>query len=159
MNIDEEDKKNETAIKLADAFTNTTKLGAMTLNWIATSGRNNFDINAAHEEIKKQASKILRSDFSTVESMLTVQSLTLDALFNEMLRRSLDATNSKAKRFYMDAALRAQNQGRKTLLALDAIKHPSQKQIIGQQYIASNQQVNNGIKSENLKKSKNTTKK
>jgi len=77
--------------------------------------------------------------------MLMAQAKTLELLFNSMINNSLAAKHFDSIRYHMDIALRAQNQCRKTLLALETIKNPPQKQIVGQQNIALNQQVNNGV--------------
>jgi len=111
------------------------------------------DLELLHDALKEQTSDVLDGDASKIEIMLMVQSKTLDMLFNAMISKSLEAKHIESVRYHMDIALRAQNQARKTLLALATIKNPPQKQIVGQQNIALSQQINNGVtlKSEHQK--------
>jgi hypothetical protein len=77
--------------------------------------------------------------------LLASNALTLDAVFNQMVRSGVRAENAEVMKTYMDIALRAQNQTRKTLLALDQITNPKQPTFIGQQNNAVNQLVNNQV--------------
>lgn len=105
---------------------------------------NSPDVEHVYSEITKQVSEVLEGNTNRIEIMLTAQAKTLDLLFNAMITRSFKAKHFDSVRYHMDIALRAQNLCRKTLLALDTVKNPPQKQIVGQQNIAFNQQVNNG---------------
>jgi hypothetical protein len=55
----------------------------------------------------------------------------------------INAEMSNPIQVFADIAFKAQNQSRKTLLALSAIKHPQQQTVVKQQNVAFNQQVNN----------------
>src|SRR5690606_12704096 len=79
--------------------------------------------------------------------MLIIQAHTLDAIFNNLARRS--ALNMGeymgAAETYMKLALRAQNQCRATLQTLGELKNPQPVAFVKQANITSGpQQVNNG---------------
>lgn len=86
-------------------------------------------------------------DKGTVESemLLKTNALTLDALFHKMVKIGYSAPLIETMQATMNLAMRAQNQLRKTLLALEQVRHPAQKTFVTQQNIAQVQQVNNGL--------------
>lgn len=145
-------KKKKQAIKKARVFTNSVTLATLTMRDIIDpdayktgSLENSPDIIVLHQEIQQQIAAISDGDTSSTETSLAAQAKTLDLIFNDMIMTSIRTDNMESKRAYMDMAFRAQNQARKTLLAMNAIKNPPPKQIVEQQNIALNQQINHGI--------------
>jgi len=126
---------------LAQAFTDPALLSALTISNIIGANNPHYSPNIPllYKTIRDEVSN---HQHKTELSLLS-QAKTLDVLFNEMTSASLAATNFETARFYADMALRAQNQCRKTLLAIATIRNPPPKQIVEQQNIALNQQINN----------------
>jgi hypothetical protein len=78
------------------------------------------------------------------EVMLTAQAHTLDAIFNNLARRAINAEYMDNLDRYLKLALRAQSQSRATWEALATIKHPPMMGFVRQANIAHGpQQVNN----------------
>lgn len=143
--IDEIEKK---AIKRAKSYTSSATLATVAIAAIGNPrmiGHREPDYLVLQKEIKEQTEKVQKGDTSGIETTLMCQAKALDMLFNTMVTQAVGSEHLDAMRAHMDIALRAQNQGRKTLLALAAIKYPPQQQFVGQQNIALNQQVNNGV--------------
>lgn len=104
------------------------------------------DLQSLVNELGNQCIKVKDGKLSRAESLLITQAHTLDAIFNELARRS--ALNMgeyiNAAERYLRLALKAQSQCRATLEALAAIKNPPV--IYAKQANIANgpQQVNNG---------------
>jgi len=96
-------------------------------------------IDALQEQTK--ASK--DGDLSRADTMLTAQAHTLDAIFNNLARRAINAEYLNNLDVYLKMALRAQSQCRSTWEALSAIKNPPVMGYVKQANIAHTQQVNN----------------
>ncbi len=109
------------------------------------------------EQLHKQVDKVIDGDTRRIETMLMTQAQTLDVFFHQMMRTSMRSELIPQLQAYVELGFKAQNQCRKALLALAEIKNPKKATFIKQQNNAVNQQVNNGIKKENLKKSENIT--
>jgi len=76
--------------------------------------------------------------------MLTAQVHTLDAIFNNMARRAINAEYMGSLESYLKLALRAQSQARATWETLSATKNPPMVGYVKQANIAQgHQQVNN----------------
>ena len=97
--------------------------------------------------LRADVERICGGDLKQVEGALIAQSVSLNAIYNEMARRAalnmgehLDATDR-----YMKLALRAQGQCRATLETLAEIKNPRPVSFVRQANIANGpQQINNG---------------
>lgn len=122
------------SIRAADTFQHYSKAyGDMDLMSIA---------NAFGEQIEDMKN----DNSSRPEDMLLVQAHTLDAISNNLASRAINAGYVSQLEQYLKLALKAQNQSRATLEALDRIKNPKQVQIVGQANIANGpQQVNNQV--------------
>lgn len=82
---------------------------------------------------------------SRAEGMLTAQAHTLDAIFNNLATRAINAEYLNNLDTYLKLALRAQSQSRATWETLLAIKNPPVMGYVQQANIAHGpQQVNNG---------------
>lgn len=104
------------------------------------------DLGALIGELQKQSKRVHDGDLKRAESMLITQAHVLDAIFNELARRSamnmgeyLEATER-----YMRLALKAQTQCRATLETLATVKNPPV--VFAKQANIANgpQQINNG---------------
>jgi hypothetical protein len=132
---------NDDAILMAAAYTDSTQLAALSIVRLSS---HKLDVKTVYEGINKQIQKVNNGDFTGIESTLTAQAMTLDLLYNKMMRLAVESDQPEKQQFYMDVAMRAQNQCRKTMLALGSSKIPPQQTVVKQQNIAVNQQVNNG---------------
>jgi hypothetical protein len=101
--------------------------------------------------MRERVTKVQAGDLSELEETLIAQTVTLNAIFNEMAR--LASSNMKthlpATEIYMRMALKAQAQSRATMETLAEIKYPKSATFVKQQNNAYQQQVNNG-KDENV---------
>lgn len=108
-----------------------------------TFGEN--DLTALVAELRTQGAHIHSGDLRRAESILAAQAHTLDAIFNELARRSAMNIGEyiNAAERYMRLALKAQGQCRATLEALATLRNPSV--VIAKQanISAGPQQVNN----------------
>lgn len=94
-------------------------------------------------EINFQSQAIKKGDSSKIEELLYAQSLTLDAAFYKFLAMATTATNQPsllAERFELIAslvaiALKAQDQSRKTLVALTEMKNPKRSTTFIKNYV------------------------
>ena len=84
--------------------------------------------------------------WARAEAMLTTQAHTLDAIFNNLARRAINAEYMDNLEKYLRLGLRAQSQCRATLEALAEMKSPRQTAFVNQANIAhGHQQINNTL--------------
>lgn len=98
--------------------------------------------------VRGKAARVHAGDLSELEALLTAQTTTLNAIFNEMARRAAlnMGEHMPAMETYMRLALKAQSQCRTTVEALAEIKNPRAVAFVKQANIAhGHQQVNNGV--------------
>ena len=79
-----------------------------------------------------------------LEGMLTAQVEALNAMFNNLAKRALNATYLPQLDTFTRLAMKAQSQCRSTVEAIAEIKYPRSATFIKQANIAQQQQVNNG---------------
>ena len=92
----------------------------------------------------EQTSAVDKGDLKRAEAMLTAQAHTLDAIFNNLARRAINAEYMDNLDRYLKLALRAQSQCRATWETLATIKNPPVMGYVRQANIAhGHQQVNN----------------
>lgn len=94
---------------------------------------------------------IQKGDLSHLEAILYAQIETLNAVFQVSLNQANASQYLESVRYRNDCALKAQNQCRRTVLALAELKNPKRATFIKQQNNAINQQIN----SENYSQSEN----
>lgn len=82
-------------------------------------------------------------DSHNQEKILAAQVKTLDLLFNNLITRGIATKNSEQMKSFIELGFKAQNQLRKTALALHSIQNPQSQTVIKQQNLAYNQQINN----------------
>ena len=152
----EEDKiKATNRINSAKVYSDTAKLAALTSHDIIKSSSVESDVSTLHDEITAYLRMTLSNDPHDQEAILIAQSKTLDLLFNNMVSRAVSCKYIEQMTAYMDMGLKAQNQCRKAIIALQNLKHPQSSTFIKQQNLAFNQQVNNNEITEKKIKSQN----
>ncbi len=96
--------------------------------------------------LREQVELALDGNLNRGEAMLVCQAHTLDAIFNKLTVRALNAEHIHQLDTDLKLALRAQSQARATWQAVAAIQNPPIAGYIGQANIAHGpQQVNNGF--------------
>lgn len=141
-----------TESQLCPVIANTVTLQAM-----AISSSDKVDLTEAVKIMKEESEKIVAGDISQLESTLAAQVISLNAIFNTLVSRSVTNMGSyiKATEVYMRLALKAQAQCARTAEILATIKNPPI--IFAKQANISHghQQVNNAIntrtREENIK--------
>lgn len=98
------------------------------------------------QSLMDSSEKIENGNIKEVEQMLMTQAKALDYMFYETLNKLVGLDMLQQLQVFTDIALKAQNQSRKTLVALAELKHPRRTTFIKQQNNAVNQQVNNSNK-------------
>ena len=103
------------------------------------------------ETIEAQAKALATDEATTVTELLYGQVAILNAAFNRYMQMAALTTNSSQFVIYSDAAIKAQEQARKTLQTLHDIKNPKPRTVFIKNAIA--QQVNQLVtKTEELQK-------
>ena len=103
------------------------------------------------ETIEAQAKALATDEATTVTELLYGQVAILNAAFNRYMQMAALTTNSNQFGTFFDAAMKAQEQARKTLLTLHDIKNPKPRTVFIKNAIA--QQVNQLVtKTEELQK-------
>lgn len=105
------------------------------------------DITESVAVMREKAERVRTGDLADLETTLTAQAATLNAIFNEMARRAAlnmgEYVNTADT--YMRLALKAQSQCRTTIEVLAEIKNPRPVAFVKQANISNgHQQVNNG---------------
>ncbi len=125
------------------------KLSSLTLNTnltatIAKPLIGEVSLNNALDVMREKVAKVNAGDLKDLESTLTVQASSLDAIFNLMAMRASGSDTMPKLEIYMRLALKAQAQCARTIEVLAAMKNPPV--IFARQANISNgnQQVNNG---------------
>ena len=93
-----------------------------------------------------RVTKVKNGNMTDIEATLVSQSITLDAIFNDLATKSfINMQHSlKVTETYMRMALKAQAQCRCTIEALNEMKNPKSVTITKQANISEQQIVNNG---------------
>jgi len=152
IKTDEQAIQEKKAIR-SQSYTSSVFLAANTIGRL----HGNLDLITTLEQLIDSVTKVKNDNTNELEHMLVLQAKTLDYVFYEFLKNTSDLNMIDHLDVFTNIAFRAQNQCRKTLLALAQIKNPRQPTFIKQQNNAINQQVNNTMKpestnSENSKK-------
>jgi hypothetical protein len=105
-----------------------------------------LDLNGLIAVLTEQTKASNDGDLGRAEAMLTAQAHSLDAIFNNLARRAINAEYMDKLDGYLKLALRAQSQCRATWETLSTIKNPPVMGYVRQANIANGpQQVNNTI--------------
>jgi len=116
--------------------------GAMTIKEYSKNC-GGLDLTGLVGELSDQAKAANDGDLKRAEGMLMVQAHTLDAIFNSLAQRSINAEYMDTLDRYLRLGLKAQSQCRATLETLAAIKNPHAVAFVRQANIGENVQVNN----------------
>ena len=106
-----------------------------------------YDVNVLADELAAQVKSVNQGDMQRTEGILLSQAQALDAIFVNLMRRSMTQTGLTQWEAYMRMGMKAQSQCRATLQVLADIKSPRPVAFVKQANInnGGHQQVNNGI--------------
>jgi hypothetical protein len=131
------------AVAIARTVLRPTVQAAITLKEYGKS-YGDLDLGGLIDSLTEQTRASSDGDLKRAEAMLTTQAHTLDAIFNNLARRAINAEYMDNLDRYLKLALRAQSQCRATWEALATIKNPPVAGYVRQANIAHGpQQVNN----------------
>jgi len=131
------------AVTVARTVLRPTVQAALTLKEYGKSF-GDLELSGLIESLVEQTRAGSGGNLKRAEAMLTAQAHTLDAIFNNLSRRAINAEYMDHLDRYLKLALRAQSQCRATWEALSAIKYPPVMGYVRQANIANGpQQVNN----------------
>ena len=131
------------AVCMAQAVLRPTVQAAVTLKAYGKSF-GDLELNGLIAALVEQTKTSNDGDLGRAGAMLTVQAHTLDAIFNNLAKRAINAEYLNNLDTYLKLALRAQSQCRSTWEALAMIKNPPVMGYVRQANIAHGpQQVNN----------------
>lgn len=131
------------AVAIARIVLQPTVQAAVTLKEYGKS-YSDLDLSGLIASLTEQARASSDGDLRRAEAMLTAQAHTLDAIFNSLARRAINAEYMDHLDRNLKLALRAQSQCRATWEALATIKNPPVMGYVKQANIAhGHQQVNN----------------
>ena len=131
------------AVAIARTVLRPTVQAAVTLKEYGKS-YGDLDLGGLIDTLTEQTRASSDGDLKRAEAMLTTQAHTLDAIFNNLARRAINAEYMDNLDRYLKLALRAQSQCRATWEALATIKNPPVMGYVRQANIAHGpQQVNN----------------
>lgn len=104
------------------------------------------DLNETIYAMKEKIAKVNAGDLSNLEATLTAQTVSLNAIFNEMARRAAANMGEymSATETYMRLALKAQSQCARTIEVISNMKNPPIVYAKQMNVANGNQQVNNG---------------
>lgn len=135
------------AAQIARLALNGITSNAVTARTFAFGQFGELDVTECVASLRECAERVNSGDLEYLESTLTAQAVSLDAIFNGLAKRAalnmgehLDATER-----YMRLALRAQNQCRATLETLATIKNPPVVFARQANITSGPQQINNGV--------------
>lgn len=131
------------AVAIARTVLRPTVQAAVTLKEYGKS-YGDLDLGGLIDTLTEQTRASSDGDLKRAEAMLITQAHTLDAIFNNLARRAINAEYMDNLDRYLKLALRAQSQCRATWEALATIKNPPVASYVRQANIAhGSQQVNN----------------
>lgn len=135
----------EQAVSLARITLRPSIKGAVTIKEYSKK-YGDLDLMGLVGELSDQAKATNDGNLKRAEGMLMVQAHTLDAIFNNLAQRAINAEYMDNLDRYLRLALKAQSQCRATLETLAALKNPASVAFVRQANIANGpQQVNNGV--------------
>lgn len=111
-----------------------------------------YDVNVLADELAAQVKAVNQGDMQRTEGLLLSQAQALDAIFVNLMRRSMTQTTMLHWEAYMRMGMKAQSQCRATLQVLADIKNPRPVAFVKQANInnGGQQQVNNGVPPESV---------
>lgn len=129
--------------RLAEIKLSSNVLNTLTTEAFTKSALGEIDLTEAVAAMKEKSEKIIAGDLSELESTLTAQVFSLNALFTTLARKSTACEYLKQTETHLRLALKAQAQCARTVEILAAMKNPPIV-IAKQANIAhGHQQINN----------------
>ena len=123
--------------------------GAATVRQYGTWISKGLDLHELASALSEQSNAVVNGDLNRGEAMLTAQAHTLDAIYNDLARRAINAELLTQFETFLKLGLRAQSQCRSTWEAISAIQNPRTTTFVKQANIAhGHQQVNNASRAE-----------
>ena len=113
------------------------------------------DVNVLAAELAGQVEAVNRGELQRTEGILISQAQALNAIFVNLMRRSMNQQSMVQWETYMRMGMKAQSQCRATLQVLAEMKNPRPVAFVKQANInnGGNQQVNNGMPAGSVKRS------
>jgi hypothetical protein len=139
---DEKDKSR--ARKLAEAQLSPIILNTATVQSFAKSIAGELDFTEAAGIIREKSEKIIAGDLSELESTLTAQVISLNAIFTTLAKRATACEYLNQMETNLRLALKAQAQCARSIEVLAALKNPPIVFAKQANIAHGNQQVNNG---------------
>jgi hypothetical protein len=146
--------------KLAEVLLSSTTLNAFTAETFISSFAGKVDLTEAIDVMNEKTEKIIAGDLSELESTLTAQAVSLNAIFNTLAKRSAQNMGNylKSTEVYMRLALKAQAQCARTIEVLATMKNPPIVYAKQANIAQGHQQINNGNQSPtHARKTKNSS--
>jgi hypothetical protein len=103
-----------------------------------------IDVTEALNVMREQVSNVNAGNLNELEATLTSQTVSLNAIFNELARRANGSDTMSKFETYMRLSLKAQSQCARTIEVLAAMKNPPIVYAKQANISHGNQQVNNG---------------
>lgn len=102
-----------------------------------------IDITEAVSVMRDKVSKVNTGDLTELEATLTAQTVSLDAIFNELAKRAIGSDTMSKLEIYLRLSLKAQSQCARSIEVLAAMKNPPIVYAKQANISHGNQQVNN----------------
>lgn len=139
----------EEALTMARNFLDPSVMAGITVESFIGQNSNGLELNPLIEVLKSQVEEVKQGNVSSLESILTAQTITLNAIFNSLALKASQAQYTDHLEVYLKLALKAQAQSRSTIEAISALQNPTVH--LKQTNIAhGHQQINNCLKNELL---------
>ena len=138
------------SVTMARSFVDPSVQAGVTVESFIGQNSNGLELNSLIQVLKDQVGEVERGDMSCLESMLSTQALTLNAIFYSLALKASQAQYMDHLEAYLKLALKAQAQSRSTIEAISALQSPTihVKQTNINHH--GNQQINNCLKNELL---------
>jgi len=158
LNIQGEKGKGEER-KLAEVQLSPTILNTITAESFLKTFAGEVDLTEAVKVMQEKSDKIIAGDLSELESTLTAQVVSLNAIFSTLANRSANNMGHDLKivEIYMRLALKAQAQCAHTIEVLSKVKNPPVIFAKQANIAHGHQQVNNGNQSTHTGKTLNSS--
>jgi len=130
--------------QMAEISLSAVTLNAVTARSFTKHQMGETDLTETISVMREKVSKVNTGDLSELEATLTAQSVSLDAVFNELARRAISSDTMSKLEIYMRLSLKAQAQCARTIEVLAAMKNPPVVFAKQANISHGNQQVNNG---------------
>jgi hypothetical protein len=127
------------------------RAAAAVADWAHAFGAGAIDVATLNDGLLEQCQRLIKGSNRDSECMLLSQAVALESIFYNLAHQAAVNAGSgfvDAAERYLKLAMRAQSQSRASLETLAFIRNPRSIAFVRQANIASNQQVNNGRRSD-----------